>query len=76
MEEETREQRLARYRELVNDPIAKAVANLIQPNQAEAFNEDEALEFMRSDSVGFANRINRVLQRLPYDGNKFFISPS
>lgn len=61
MEEETREQRLARYRELVNDPIAKAVANLIQPNQAEVFNEDEALEFMRSDSVGFANRISRVL---------------
>lgn len=64
MEEETREQRLARYRELVNDPIAKAVANLIQPNQAEAFNEDEALEFMRSDSVGFANRINRVLSKV------------
>jgi len=64
MEEETREQRLARYRELVNDPVAKAVANLIQPNQAEKFDEQRGLELMEKDSAAFARLMEATFEKV------------
>ena len=61
---EEREARLARYRELVNDPIAKAVANLIQPNQAEKFDETRGIELMRRDSDDFARLIRDTFSKV------------
>ena len=55
--EEQNDARLARYRELVNDPIAKAVANLIQPNQVEKFDETKGIELMRRYSDDFARLV-------------------